>query len=476
MTSKPETAPTAAYELVLRRKFDAPRELVWKAFTQAEHVAQWFGPKGFTTRVEELDLRVGGKTRYVMVGPDGTEYPAQGVFLEIVPGERFVSTDEFGEDHPGDTFGGMVVTAIFADKNGATELTLRISHQSAEDRQKHEQMGVLVGWHSSFDCLSELLTAWQNQNTADREMVISRLFDATPEQVFDVWTDTQHASAWFGPQGFTTTTHHADIRPGGSWKFTMHGPDGVDYENHIIYLQVQRPTEIIYRHVNVEDATVDVQFNTTVTFEAVEGRTKVTLHSRFDMAEDLELVKRDYHAEEGGHQTLARLAAHVSQKSGVPLHKLTVSTPGDCEIRMTRLFDARRPLVFETFTKPEHIRRWWGCGTFEMTVCEMDFRPGGAWHFVQTSPDGQVHPFRGEYREIVAPERIVQTFIYDVEMIRDHASVETLTLTDLGTQTLMTIHVMHDSQISRDAHLNSGMESGASTSFNRMAELLKTLG
>ena len=148
---------TAERELVITRIFDAPRDLVWKTWTEPKHVAEWWGPKGFTARVTELDLRVGGTCRYVMVGPDGAEYPAKGVFREIVPPERFVSSDEFDEGFSGEAIPGIVITATFDDMGDKTKLTLHIRHESAEDRKKHEEMGVVGGWHSSFDCLDEYL-------------------------------------------------------------------------------------------------------------------------------------------------------------------------------------------------------------------------------------------------------------------------------------------------------------------------------
>lgn len=84
-------------EIVITRIFNAPRELVFKAWTEPKHIEQWWGPKGFTTRVEQMDFRPGGTWRYVMCGPDGTEYPGNGVFKEVVPPERIVATDQFDE-------------------------------------------------------------------------------------------------------------------------------------------------------------------------------------------------------------------------------------------------------------------------------------------------------------------------------------------------------------------------------------------
>ena len=153
-------------ELVITREFNAPLDLVWRAWTEPELIAKWFGPKGFSTRVDELDLRVGGKSVYVMIGPDGAEYPSTGVFREIVPMERIVSTDEFGDEYEPpagvDLPEGMVITTTFEAVGEKTKLTIYISHPTEEDRRKHEEMGVVAGWQSSFDCLDELLATLVN--------------------------------------------------------------------------------------------------------------------------------------------------------------------------------------------------------------------------------------------------------------------------------------------------------------------------
>jgi uncharacterized protein YndB with AHSA1/START domain len=165
MTARSNNASASAdREIVITRVFDAPRQLVWKAWTQSEHVAKWWGPRGFNTRVTELDLRPGGVWRYVMVGPDGAEYPVKGVFREVVPMERIVTTDEFDEpfDRPGaaNLPKGIELTCLFEDLGRKTKLTLRILHATPEDRRKHEEMGVVPGWGSSFDCLDEYLATF----------------------------------------------------------------------------------------------------------------------------------------------------------------------------------------------------------------------------------------------------------------------------------------------------------------------------
>ncbi|MBC8065688.1 MAG: SRPBCC family protein [Chlorobia bacterium] len=153
---------------------------------------------------------------------------------------------------------------------------------------------------------------------------------------------------------------------------------------------------------------------------------------------------------------------------------MTLTTPSDREIVLTREFDARRELVFEAYTKPEHISRWWGCND-STTTCEMDFRVGGEYRFVMRSSEGTEHPFKGIYREISAPERLVNTQIYDVEPYSEFEALITTVFEDLGGRTKLTSTILHRSIEERDGHLNSGMKHGAAESLNRLEELLATM-
>lgn len=154
---------------------------------------------------------------------------------------------------------------------------------------------------------------------------------------------------------------------------------------------------------------------------------------------------------------------------------LKVTLPSDLEILMTRVFDAPRRLVFEAMSKPEYVRRWWICfDGFTMPVCEIDFRVGGRWRFVSRAPDGSEFGFHGEYREIAAPERIVQTEIF--EPFPDEVTIVTLTLEERGDKTHYRCHVLHKTKEGRDAHIASGMESGADIALDRLEDVAKALG
>jgi uncharacterized protein YndB with AHSA1/START domain len=151
-----------------------------------------------------------------------------------------------------------------------------------------------------------------------------------------------------------------------------------------------------------------------------------------------------------------------------------VSTPSDRVIRMTRLFDAPRELVFEAMSKPEHIRRWWGClgEGYSVPVCEVDLRPGGAWRFVNRHPQGEAG-FHGEYREVVPPSRVVFTEIYDP--FPDSGSLVTVELSDENGKTRMTVTAEYPSREVRDIVRETGMERGAAISYDRLEEVAREL-
>jgi len=145
----------------------------------------------------------------------------------------------------------------------------------------------------------------------DREIVIERLIRAPRRLVWKAFMEPGNIEKWWGPDGFTTTTHERDFRPGGTWRFTMHGPDGRDYENRIEFIEIVEPERIVHSHGG-EGADAAVRFEAEMTFEEKDGGTLVTLRSLFPTTEMRAMVVRDHGAIEGGKQHLARLAAFVA--------------------------------------------------------------------------------------------------------------------------------------------------------------------
>jgi uncharacterized protein YndB with AHSA1/START domain len=146
-------------------------------------------------------------------------------------------------------------------------------------------------------------------SSADRELVITRTINAPRELVFAAFTDPEHIGQWWGPNGFTTSTANRDVRVGGHWRFTMHGPDGTDYPNFITYTDIVKPERICYDQGEDESAII---FSVVITFDAVGAKTALTLRTLFQSAEQLEAMKK-FGAVEGGQQTLNRLEQYLSQ-------------------------------------------------------------------------------------------------------------------------------------------------------------------
>ncbi|HEY3116343.1 MAG TPA: SRPBCC family protein [Chloroflexota bacterium] len=163
----------------------------------------------------------------------------------------------------------------------------------------------------------------------------------------------------------------------------------------------------------------------------------------------------------------------VQETSGA--NTFTMTSSSDREIVMTRVFDAPRELVFEAHSKPEHVSKWWGPRGTSLWRCDMDFRPGGAWRYVVQGADGTENPFKGVFREILPPEKIVWTFIYDVEPYTAYEIIETMSFTEHEGKTTLTTRSVFPSVEIRDGMIASGMEQGSREAMDRLEEHLRTM-
>jgi uncharacterized protein YndB with AHSA1/START domain len=228
-----------------------------------------------------------------------------------------------------------------------------------------------------------------NAANDEREIMGTRVFDAPRDLVWTMWTDPNHIAQWWGPRGYRNTIHEMDFRPGGAWNFIMHGPDGQDYQNKIVYVEIVKPERIVYDHVS------GPIFRATVTFEDLDGnKTKVTMGTQFETAALRKKVVEDYGAVEGMHQTLARLGEHLKRATGE-------------EFVIERAFDAPRELMWKVWTDPEHMKHWLGPKGVTIIHNNNDFRAGGTYHYAMRNPDGTEMWGRWVYREITPPERLV---------------------------------------------------------------------
>jgi uncharacterized protein YndB with AHSA1/START domain len=150
-------------------------------------------------------------------------------------------------------------------------------------------------------------------DTAAQQIAITRVFDAPRKLVFEAMTDPKQVVQWWGPRGFTTTIHEMDMRPGGVWRHTMHGPDGTDYPNKTVFIEAVKPERIVYSNAGGKKGEVGAQFEAPWTFEAQGDKTKLTLRMVFPSAAVREHVVAVYGAMEGGKQALERLAEHLAE-------------------------------------------------------------------------------------------------------------------------------------------------------------------
>ena len=154
----------------------------------------------------------------------------------------------------------------------------------------------------------------------------------------------------------------------------------------------------------------------------------------------------------------------------------TVTLPKDEQILIRREFDAPKHLVYEAWTTPELVKRWWNAKRGEVTVAEIDLRVGGKWRYVMVTNDGFEVAFHGEYREIVPNERIVSTEVYEgIPDADEHAALNTLTLTEVDGRTTLTVLVEHPTKEGRDAHINSGMEAGMQDAMDLLEQVAISL-
>lgn len=234
------------------------------------------------------------------------------------------------------------------------------------------------------------------------ELRLTRVYDAPARAVWDAWTVPEQVAKWWGPRGFTLTTHRKDLRVGGTWRYTMHGPDGVDYPNVTKYLVVEPHKKLVYDHGGTDDTPP--LFRVTVTFTEANGKTTMemifALPSPEAAAEIAKFIKKA-----GGEATWDRLAEHLE-------HAAT----GKPSFVINRTFDAPIARVFEMWTSPEYLAKWLPPAGTEMRFLRSEIAPGKSTFFAITGAHGTMH-VRFEYLAIEPTRRIfyTQQFVDELE-------------------------------------------------------------
>ncbi len=302
-------------EIIVKRIFDAPREIVWKAWTDPELTKRWWGPKNFTAPVSRIDLRVGGKYLNCMRGPDGKDYWSTGIYREILPPQRLVMTDSFADEKgnmvPASYYGmtgewplELLVTMTLEEAGGKTKMTLR--HEGIPSGLMRELTE--TGWSESFDKLAESIVEGERTRIiAERgkqEVVITRIFDAPRNLLFKAHTDRDLIPQWWGPERLKTTIDKLDVKPGGLWRFVQRDAAGNTYAFRGVYHEVS-PGRIVGTF-EFEGMPGHVSLD-IVTFDEIGTKTKLTEKTVFLSVEDRDGMMKEG-LEEGILESMDRLA------------------------------------------------------------------------------------------------------------------------------------------------------------------------
>jgi uncharacterized protein YndB with AHSA1/START domain len=300
-----------ARSLITTRLFDAPRELVFEAWTHPNHLAHWWGPTGFSITTRGFDFRPGGAWRLVMHGPDGRDYQNHVTFDEIVSPERiaFHHSDAEGAEHVHHR-----TLATFEDVGGKTKLTMRLLFSSVEEKDRVvREYGAAEGLKQTVGRLGDYIQSWEGNAGLEKHVTITRLFKAPRTLVFQAFTDPQHLAQWWGPKGFTNPVCEIDARPGGAILIHMEMPGtGFSHPMTGTVHEVVPPERFVFTAVARDGAGhALLESHTTVTFREEGGATRLTIEAR---AKGLVPMARMMLAgmQEGWSQSLDKLEVHLT--------------------------------------------------------------------------------------------------------------------------------------------------------------------
>ncbi len=237
------------------------------------------------------------------------------------------------------------------------------------------------------------------QKNKPNEINLVRVYDAPVKLVWDAWTDPKKAAKWWGPRGFTITTHSKDLRPGGTWNYTMHGPDGVDWPNITKYFEVEKYSRLVYDHGGNE--TQPPLFRVTVTFVENNGKTTMDMTMAFENEERAKEIGK-FIKQAGGNSTWDRLGEYLEKED-----------TGKEIFVINRAFNTSINTMFEMWSQPEHFSKWLAPTGMNMGIIKADMRTGGQLSYYMSTADGMNKMYgRIDYKEITKPNLLIYTQVF----------------------------------------------------------------
>jgi len=297
-----------AAQIVASRVVQGSRELVFSMFTDAEHISNWWGPRGFTTKTKQMDVRPGGLWIHTMISADGTAYPNEVRYVEVDAPNKLVY------DHINDPL--FRATILFSDAGeGRTEVNFELQFASEELRDGVAKRGAVEGLHDTLARFEEVIGTLGSE-----EFVFAREFNAPRELVYKAWTEPDRLLKWFGPVGSKLFIKKADMRSGGEMVYGMQAPDGSTMWARWTFRQLTPPERIVLVLSFVDEEenaiphpfvpTLPVEMLSTTTFEEKGNQTLVTVRTHA------------LHATEEGKITFHKLFAGMEKGWGGTLDQL----------------------------------------------------------------------------------------------------------------------------------------------------------
>jgi uncharacterized protein YndB with AHSA1/START domain len=282
-------------EILITRVFAAPQAMVWGAVADPWQVGQWWGPKGFTTMITEMDLRKGGKWKLVMHGPDGTNYPNEMTFTKVVPMER-IELQLVGGREGAEPL-RFKKTMTFTDEEGGTRFSIRIEFGSAEERDQNvRDYGSIEGGKQTMERLAGYLVdklAGGGAKDVKHGLCITRVFDAPRELVWKAWSDPEMAIQWSGPRQFPAFHVELGKKPGDRWRIGLRGKrPGTDIEVEMwqggVLKESVPPEVLVYTYAWEKRSAVGLpedgnphETTITVRLDEKDGKTTMHFHQEF---------------------------------------------------------------------------------------------------------------------------------------------------------------------------------------------------
>jgi len=333
-----DTVLSPSRELTISKIVNAPRELVWKVWTDPEHIKNWWGPNGFTNTIFQMDVQPGGIWEFIMHGPDGTDYKNKSVYKEVVKYEKIVY------DHVSPKF---QFTVTFKEQGGKTLINIEMLFETPEVRDNVVRVFKADG---GLKQNSYKVEGYLRRVSFEREMSIERVINAPRKLVFDAWTDPEHIKNWWGPSGFTNPVCDVDATPGGTVLIHMQAPDGVVYPMDGEFHEIVEPKKLVFTTAALDKNGKRLfEVLNTVTFSEVNGITRLHLHAAVSGITEEGKPYIDG-MNEGWNQSFDRLNEHVMDQS-----KIDTNAP----VVIERTFNAGIDKVWKAITDIDQMRQWY---------------------------------------------------------------------------------------------------------------------